>query len=86
MLTRLYVEALLANENLADQVWELWNAGLISEDLAAWAQDGGRAPGTRPQHAGCRVRPDVCSRDSHGDVRWSGGRRGRKAPASISVN
>ena len=37
MLTRLYVEALLANENLADQVWELWNAGLISEDLAAWA-------------------------------------------------
>ena len=37
MLTRLYVEALLANPRLADQVWELWNAGVITDDLAAWA-------------------------------------------------
>ena len=37
MLTRLYVEALLVDEDLADQLWELWNAGLISDDLAAWA-------------------------------------------------
>ena len=26
MLARLYVEALLVDESLADQVWELWNA------------------------------------------------------------
>jgi hypothetical protein len=26
MLTRLYVEALLTDEDLADQVWELWDA------------------------------------------------------------
>ena len=35
MLTRLYVEALLRDESLADQVWELWNAGLIPDELAA---------------------------------------------------
>ena len=35
MLTRLYVEALLADPDLADQVWELWNAGVITDDLAA---------------------------------------------------
>ena len=32
MLVILYVEALLA-----DQVWELWNAGVITDDLAALA-------------------------------------------------
>ena len=37
MLTRLYVEALLVDESLADQVWELWDVGLISDDLAAMA-------------------------------------------------
>lgn len=37
MLTRLYVEALLADKELADQVWELWNAGVISDELAALA-------------------------------------------------
>ena len=38
MLTRLYIEALLTDSKLADQVWELWNAGLIGEELAeiAW--------------------------------------------------
>jgi len=37
MLTRLYVEALLANPVLADQVWELWNAGAIMDGVAAMA-------------------------------------------------
>ena len=37
MLTRLYVEALLVNPDLAGQVWALWDAGLISDELAAWA-------------------------------------------------
>jgi hypothetical protein len=37
MLVDLYVEALLIDEGLADEVWELWNAGLISDDLAAMA-------------------------------------------------
>ena len=37
MLTELYIEALLADKDLADQVWELWNAGIITDDLAAWA-------------------------------------------------
>jgi hypothetical protein len=36
MLAHLYVEALLADEELADQVWELWNAGIIANGLAAW--------------------------------------------------
>ena len=37
MLTRLYVEALLADPILADTVWELWNTGVITDELAAWA-------------------------------------------------
>ena len=36
-LTEIYIEALLVDEELADQVGELWDAGLISDDLAAWA-------------------------------------------------
>ncbi len=37
MLTRIYVEALLVDEELADQVWQLWNIGMIPDDLAALA-------------------------------------------------
>ncbi len=37
MLTRLYIEALLVDEELADQVWEAWHKGLISDFWAAWA-------------------------------------------------
>jgi len=27
MLTEVYIEALLVDEELADQVWEVWDAG-----------------------------------------------------------
>ncbi len=39
MLTEIYIEALLVNEELADLVWELWDSGIITDDLAAsaWA-------------------------------------------------
>jgi len=37
MLTELYIAALLADEGLADGVWALWNAGLITDDVAASA-------------------------------------------------
>jgi hypothetical protein len=39
MLARLYVEALLADEVLTDQVWELWNQSVISDQVAvdAWS-------------------------------------------------
>lgn len=37
MLCEIYIEALLLDEELADQVWELWNAGLVSNDRAALA-------------------------------------------------
>ena len=39
MLTELYIEALLVDEELADWVWELWSAGLIPADVAClrWA-------------------------------------------------
>ena len=37
MLTEIYIEALLVDEELADQVWDMWNAGVITDDLAAWA-------------------------------------------------
>jgi hypothetical protein len=35
MLTRLYIEALLVDEELADQVWESWDKGEI-DDQVAW--------------------------------------------------
>ncbi len=36
MLTDIYIEALLVDEKLADQVWEGWDAGEISTYWAAW--------------------------------------------------
>jgi hypothetical protein len=35
MLAEIYIEALLVNEQLADQVWEAWDNGLISDSEAA---------------------------------------------------
>ena len=37
MLVILYAETLLMNENLADQVWELWDAGIVTDEVAAIA-------------------------------------------------
>ena len=34
MLTELYVEALLVDEELADLVWEAWDSGLVSDQIA----------------------------------------------------
>jgi hypothetical protein len=36
MLTQAYIEALLVDEELADQVWEAWDDGEI-DGLTAWA-------------------------------------------------
>jgi len=36
MLAEIYIEALLVDEGLADQVWELWIAGTITDELAGW--------------------------------------------------
>ena len=38
MLTEAYIEALLVDEELADQVWEAWDAGVIDNELTmiAW--------------------------------------------------
>jgi hypothetical protein len=37
MVTALYIEALLADEDLRDEGWELWNAGAFTDEIAAWA-------------------------------------------------
>ena len=37
MLTEIYIEAILTDSKLADEVWELWSAGLIPDELAAMA-------------------------------------------------
>jgi hypothetical protein len=37
MLTELYIEALLVDEELADMVWEAWDVGLIPDEVAAMA-------------------------------------------------
>ena len=38
MLTEAYIEALLVDEKLADQVWEAWDVGEIDNQVAciAW--------------------------------------------------
>jgi len=38
MLSEIYIEALLADEEAADRVWEAWDKGGIDEDqaIAAW--------------------------------------------------
>ncbi len=38
MLTEIYIEALLVDEVLADQVWDVWNAGEATDETAciAW--------------------------------------------------
>ncbi len=39
MLTEAYIEALLVDEELADQVWEAWNVGDVDDRSArlAWS-------------------------------------------------
>ena len=37
MLTESYIEALLVDEELADQVWEVWDAGEIDNRTASIA-------------------------------------------------
>ena len=37
MLTEIYIEALLVDDELADQVWEVWDKGEISEFISASA-------------------------------------------------
>jgi hypothetical protein len=34
MLTEIYIEALLVNEELADQIWAAWNAGEVADETA----------------------------------------------------
>ncbi len=35
MLIKIYIEALLVDEELADQVWEAWNRGEMGDFLAS---------------------------------------------------
>ena len=37
MLTKIYIEALLSDEELAVQVWELWDKGEIDDAIACLA-------------------------------------------------
>ena len=37
MRTEIYVEALLIDEELADQVWYMWDVDVIDDELAAIA-------------------------------------------------
>ncbi len=53
MLTEIYIEALLVDEELADQVWGAWDAGEIDHQTACKA---------------CMLIAGVCSlNDQHGD-------------------
>ncbi len=45
MLAEIYIEALLVDEELADQVWEAWDKGEIDDAVVfiAWLMIAGRA-------------------------------------------
>ncbi len=47
MLTEIYIEALLVDEGLADQVWEAWDKGEIDDAIVfiAWMMIAGRSGG-----------------------------------------
>ena len=58
MLTEIYIEALLVDEELADQVWEAWFAGETNTETASmmwwWliaAEAGEQKNGNRIQRA-----------------------------------
>jgi hypothetical protein len=44
MLTEIYVEALLVDEMLAEQIWDAWDGGEIDDQVAciAWMMIAGR--------------------------------------------
>ena len=50
MLTEIYIEALLVDEELADQVWEAWDKGEIDDQVVwlAW-----RLIAKRPVYRSC---------------------------------
>ncbi len=55
MLTEIYIEALLVDEELADQVWEVWNTGkigVLNAWLAWWIIAGG------PKRTSCEATVD----------------------------
>ncbi len=57
MLTRLYIKALLVDEELADQVWETWDKGEIDDinAILAWLAVASVCVRSWPK-AACRVR------------------------------
>jgi len=50
MLTEIYIEALLVDEELADQVWEAWDVGEIDDQWRYWL--GGWSPAHKCLPAG----------------------------------
>ena len=61
MLTETYIEALLVDEELADQVWEAWDKGEIDDQVAklAWWLIV-----ERPAHTRKRPSVEACVRSS----------------------
>ncbi len=51
MLTDIYIEALLVDEDLADQVWEAWDKGEIDDAIAciAWMMIARKNAVRRPE-------------------------------------
>jgi len=51
MLTQIYIEALLVDEKMTDQVWEAWDKGEIDDAIActAWMIIAGKNAGRRPE-------------------------------------
>ena len=59
MLTEIYIEALLVDEELADEVWDVWNARTLNDGAAciAWLMIAGR----------------ISPHDQHEDIRGAAG-------------
>ena len=63
MLTDPYIEALLVDEELADMVWELWDRGVISDEIAnlAWNTINWQS---KSSASSCPVRVPACQKDA----------------------
>ena len=73
MLAEIYIEALLIDEELADQVWEAWDAGLIDDQVARiawWLIADGRFTPNSGRRSGRVLRAAVDPKRTLTQVRW----------------
>ena len=68
MLTEVYIEALLVDEELADQVWEAWDAGEIGDAFGLQCQLASQSSSERIRVEPCPRAYDLLGRIEEADA------------------